>query len=216
MNESFAYGMWIAAVFSTGLFLAFLLSFLPPRGQVEWRNMGLVTAFLVALFTEMYGFPLTLYFLSGWLQSRYPQLDLFSHEAGHLWQTVFGITGNPHFEWLHAASIVLILASLILLAASWWVLYRARRHDRLATAGPYRLIRHPQYVAFLSIMVAFLIQWPTLLTLVMFPILVWMYARLARKEEQDALREFGNEYAAYAARTPAFFPRWRAARSQPS
>ncbi|MBI3041736.1 MAG: isoprenylcysteine carboxylmethyltransferase family protein [Betaproteobacteria bacterium] len=216
IGASYDYGLWTLVAVNSLVFIAFAFGFARPRNARDWRSFGAFSAFIIALFTEMYGFPLTLYFLSGWLQSRYPQLDLFSHEAGHLWQTVFGITGNPHFEWLHAASIVLILASLILLAASWWVLYRARRHDRLATAGPYRLIRHPQYVAFLSIMVAFLIQWPTLLTLVMFPILVWMYARLARKEEQDALREFGNEYAAYAARTPAFFPRWRAARSQPS
>ncbi|MBI3068612.1 MAG: isoprenylcysteine carboxylmethyltransferase family protein [Betaproteobacteria bacterium] len=211
---SYDYGLWTLVAVNSLVFIAFAFGFARPRTARDWRSFGAFSAFVVALFTEMYGFPLTLYFLSGWLQSRYPQLDLFSHEAGHLWQTVFGITGDPYFAWLHTASIVLVLASLILLAASWWVLYRARRHDRLATGGPYRLIRHPQYVAFITIMVAFLIQWPTLVTLVMFPILAYMYVRLAHREEHEVREQFGEEYARYAARTPAFFPRWSATRDQ--
>ncbi len=87
------------------------------------------------------------------------------------------------------------------------MLYEAQRTHTLAVTGPYARIRHPQYVAFVLIMSGFLLQWPTLLTLAMFPILVYMYVRLARREEREVLTEFGEEYARYAAKTPAFFPR---------
>jgi protein-S-isoprenylcysteine O-methyltransferase Ste14 len=87
------------------------------------------------------------------------------------------------------------------------VLYAAQRHHNLATSGPYARLRHPQYAAFVLIMFGFLLQWPTLVTLAMFPILVYMYVRLARREEEEALHEFGDAYRAYVARTPAFFPR---------
>jgi len=207
IGGSYDYGLWTLVAVNSLVFIAFAFSFARPRNARDWRSFGAFSAFIVALFTEMYGFPLTLYFLSGWLQSRYPQLDLFSHEAGHLWQTVFGMTGDPHLAQIHTASNVLILASLILLGVSWWILYRARRRNGLATTGPYALIRHPQYLAFMTIMFAFLLQWPTLLTLLMFPVLVYMYIRLARAEERAARVEFGDEYDRYAARTPSFIPR---------
>ena len=163
-------------------------------------------AFLVALFTEMYGFPLTIYLLSGWLSSRYLGLDLFSHEAGHLWETLLGWRGDPHLNPVHLLSNVLIGGGFILLASAWRVLYEAQRAHRLATTGAYAYVRHPQYVGFILIMLGFLLQWPTLPTLVMFPILVVMYVRLAGREEREALAAFGEAYARYAAHTPAFLP----------
>ena len=153
-----------------------------------------------------YGFPLTIYLLSGWLQSRYPGADVFSHEAGHLWHTLFGWKGDPHFDPLHILSFGFIGGGFILLASAWKVLYQAQRTHRLAITGPYAKIRHPQYVAFVLILFGFLLQWPTILTLLMFPVLVWMYVRLARREEWEAATEFGEAYALYAKKTPAFFP----------
>jgi protein-S-isoprenylcysteine O-methyltransferase Ste14 len=183
------------------------LSFTRPRTARDWRSFGAFVAFLVALFTEMYGFPLTIYLLSGWLSSRYPGLDLFSHEAGHLWETLLGWRGDPHLNPVHLLSNVLIGGGFILLASAWRVLYEAQRTHRLATTGAYAYVRHPQYVGFILIMLGFLLQWPTVPTLVMFPILVVMYVRLARREEREALAAFGDAYARYAANTPAFFPR---------
>jgi protein-S-isoprenylcysteine O-methyltransferase Ste14 len=150
---------------------------------------------------------LTIYLLSGWLGRRFPQLDPLSHDAGHLWHTLFGMKGNPHFDPFHILSNVFIFGGFILLSAAWEKLYRAQRSHKLATTGPYAYVRHPQYVAFITIMLGFLLQWPTLLTLLMFPVLVWMYVRLSRSEERDALAEFGDEYENYARITPRFFPR---------
>jgi protein-S-isoprenylcysteine O-methyltransferase Ste14 len=156
----------------------------------------------------MYGFPLTIYLLSGWLQSRYPNVDWLSHDAGHLLEMLFGWRTNPHFGPFHLLSFAFIGGGFWLLAAAWKVLYAAQRTRTLATAGPYARIRHPQYVAFVLIMFGFLVQWPTILTLAMFPVLVYMYVRLARREEHEAEAEFGAEYRRYAARTPAFIPHW--------
>jgi len=208
-----AYGLWFLVVLNSAVFIIFAFSFARPETPRDWRAFGAFSAFIVALFTEMYGVPLTIYLISGWLQARYPGIDLLSHDAGHLWLTLFGIKGDPHFGPLHLLSGVVIGGGFILLSAAWNKLYRAQRHHRLATAGVYGRIRHPQYVAFILIMLGFLIQWPTILTLVMFPLLVAMYVRLARSEEREAVRAFGAEYIAYEAAVPGWFPRlsnrWR-------
>ena len=202
-----AYGLWSLVIINSLIFIIFAFSFAKPKSPRDWRSFGAFSAFIVALFTEMYGFPLTIYLLSGWLQSRFPTLSLTSHDAGHLWWTLLGLKGDPHSNPLHLLSNIFILGGLILLGAAWQVLYKAQRNHTLAVTGPYAVIRHPQYVAFIVIMLGFLLQWPTILTLAMFPILVVMYVRLAHYEERQAVAEFGEQYVAYAARTPGFFPR---------
>jgi protein-S-isoprenylcysteine O-methyltransferase Ste14 len=200
------YGLWMLVILNSAIFLMFAFSFFKPQTGRDWRTFGAFAAFVVALFVEMYGFPLTIYLMSGWLQTKYPSLDLMSHNTGHLWSTLFGEKGDPHFGVLHIASYVFLGLGFYLLSAAWSVLYRAQRASRLATTGPYARIRHPQYVAFVMILLGFLLQWPTLLTLVMFPILVAMYGRLAVTEEREMRERFGAEFDAYAARTPRFIP----------
>ncbi|NIO76571.1 MAG: isoprenylcysteine carboxylmethyltransferase family protein [Armatimonadetes bacterium] len=207
-DTSPAYGLWTLVVINAAVFIIFAFSFTRPRTRHDWRALGGFSAFVVALFTEMYGFPLTIYLLSGWLQRRYPGLDIFSHGSGHLWETLLGSKGDPHMNPLHWISNLLIFGGFILLSAAWSVLYQAIRAGRLATTGPYAYLRHPQYLAFILIMVGFLFQWPTLLTLAMFPILVVVYVRLARSEEREVRAKFGPEYDRYAAITPSFIPRW--------
>jgi len=213
MDPMTDYGLWPLVIINSLIILIFAFSFFQPQTRREWRTFGTFAAFVVALFTEMYGFPLTIYLLSGWLTSRFPGINWFSHNSSHLLQTLLGWRGDPHFSPLHLISDAMVLGGLILLAASWKVLYRARRNFEIARTGPYARIKHPQYAAFIIIMLGFLIQWPTLPTLAMFPILVWVYQRLARREEKEALAEFGELYARYAETTPRFIPhiQWGAA-----
>lgn len=207
MSEIPAYGLWWLVIINSLVFIIFAFSFTKPGTARDWRSFGAFSAFIVALFTEMYGFPLTIYLLSGWLQSRYPGVDWLSHDAGHLLEILFGWRAYPHFGPFHVLSMIFIGGGFWLLASAWKVLYAAQRARTLATAGPYARLRHPQYAAFVLIMFGFLLQWPTVLTLAMFPVLTWMYVRLARREEQEVRAEFGEQYARYAAQTPAFIPR---------
>jgi len=206
-DASPAYGLWGLVLINSVIFIFFAFTFFKPQTSRDWRSFGAFSAFLVALFTEMYGFPLTLYFLSGWLQTRYPNIDWFSHDAGHLLEMMFGWKANPHFGPFHLLSFAFIFGGFLLISAAWRVLYEAQRNSGLATTGPYAYVRHPQYVGFILVMFGFLLQWPTLLTLAMFPVLAWMYLRLARAEEREVRTQFGDAYDRYAAKTPAWFPR---------
>ena len=203
------YGLWGLVALNSIIFIGFAYSFFKPVNLRDWRSFGAYSAFIVALFAEMYGFPLTIYLLSGWLGSRFPGVNLFGHDAGHLWWLLTGRHGDPHLGLLHLLSFVFIAAGFWLLSNSWHVLYHAQRRHDLATTGPYRLVRHPQYIGFVAIMFGFLLQWPTLLTLAMFPVLVLMYVRLAIAEERDSLAAFGQAWSDYAAVTPRFVPRRR-------
>jgi protein-S-isoprenylcysteine O-methyltransferase Ste14 len=202
-----AYGLWLLVVVNSAIFIIFAFSFFKPRAKRDWRSFGAFSAFLVALFTEMYGFPLTIYFLSGWLRSNYPGVDWLSHDAGHLPEMLFGWLANPHFGPFHFLSFAFIDVGFIVISGAWRVLYEAQRRHELATTGPYAYVRHPQYVGFILIMFGFLLQWPTLLTLVMFPVLVWMYVHLAHQEERETQAEFGDAYTRYVAQAPGFIPR---------
>jgi protein-S-isoprenylcysteine O-methyltransferase Ste14 len=212
MHPESGYGLWTLAVVNSVVFIAFAFSFARPLTRTDWRSFGAFSAFIVALFAEMYGFPLTIYLLSGWLAKHYPAVDLSSHDSGHLWHTLFGWRGDPHFDPMHVASYLLIAGGFWIVAAAWPVLYRAQRERLLATTGPYARVRHPQYTGFILILAGFLLQWPTLVTLAMFPVLVVMYVRLAHREEEAALAEFGASYELYARSTPRWIPRLGEAR----
>ncbi len=208
--EGYAYGMWVIAAFNLGLFLFFILSFIKPKKIKEWRNMGVVTAFLLALFTEMYGFPLTIYLLTGWMGEAYPVLQPYSHKYGHLWVVVFG---GSTFAWavVMGLSLLFLIAGYSLMSKGWRQIHGA--HAGLVTGGVYAYVRHPQYTGLFLLIVSFLIQWPTLLTVIMAPILLFAYVRLSLSEEADVIEQFGQEYLKYAVTKPMFFPslsQWKA------
>lgn len=209
MDTDATYGVWWLVLVNSVFFIVFALSFTRPRTGRDWRSLGAFSAFIVALFAEMYGFPLSIYLLSGWLARHYPEIDPFAHDTGHFWHILLRRPGPAHSDPLHIFSEVLVFVGLILLAVSWRVLYWAQRDRTLATTGPYAWVRHPQYTAFMMIMLGFLLQWPTFPTLLMFPVLVGLYILLAYEEEAEARVQFGEAYDRYAAVTPAFFPSWR-------
>jgi protein-S-isoprenylcysteine O-methyltransferase Ste14 len=202
-----AYGLWSLVLINSAIFIFFAFTFFKPKTMRDWRSFGAFSAFLVALFAEMYGFPLTIYLLSGWLQTRYPQIDWFSHDAGHLLEELLGWRANPHFGPFHLLSFAFIGGGFWLISVGWKALYEAQREHRLVTTGLYAYIRHPQYVGFILVMFGFLLQWPTLLTLAMFPVLAVMYVRLARSEEREAMATFGAQYERYMKQVPGFIPR---------
>lgn len=141
MNEAPAYGLWSLVAINSAIFILFAASFFKPASRQDWRTLGMFSAFVVALFTEMYGFPLTIYLLSGWLAERVPGVDLFSHDAGHLLELLFGWKANPHFGPFHLLSNLFIFGGFWLLAKAWPVLRgtesgQARLHRPLRTRPP--------------------------------------------------------------------------------
>ncbi len=204
-NISYDYGFWFLVVVNVALFGFFILSFLAPLRKREWRSVGVTLAFFVALFTEMYGFPLTIYIFTAVLGSRYPALNLFSHAGGHLWVVLLG-GGEKMLMIIHLISNGLVLIGFAVMWIGWKLIHGAEKE--LVTRGPYAYVRHPQYSGLFLVMLGMLIQWPTIITGLMFPVLLYVYYRLSKREEEDMLNIFGDEYRQYMERKPMFIPKW--------
>ncbi len=203
-NVSFAYGFWSLVIVNLALFVFFILSFLTPLKKREWRSMSVTIAFFVALFTEMYGFPLTIYILTALLGSKYPALNPFSHASGHLWLTFFG-GGAAMMTVIHIISNGLVIIGFAIMWNGWKLIHAAKAG--LVTDGPYAYVRHPQYSGLFIVMIGMLIQWPTIITALMFPVLIFVYYRLSKREESEMIKMFGDEYKRYMGKTPMFVPK---------
>lgn len=204
-----AYGSWWAVLGNSALFILLALTFVLPRSGRDWQSFGAFSVFIVAVFTEMYGYPFTVVLLPKWLGFELAGLKPVSHDYEHPWYSWLGLEGEPHRNPVHLLSDAVIAAGFVLLALASSVLSFARRRGELAKSGLYRRVRHPQYAALVTIMLGFLLQWPTLPTMVMFPLLAVMYVRRAEYEEREAANRFGDCWRAYALNTPRWFPKLR-------
>jgi protein-S-isoprenylcysteine O-methyltransferase Ste14 len=202
--DKYAYGLWGTVVFNILIFGIFTYSAFKPTTKKDWRTLGAFAAFMVALFSEMFGFPLTIYFLTSILGNKYPVLDPFTHLNGHLW-VAFAGGSTVVYSILHPLSNILIFGGLFVITFGWRGIHSA--NGELVTHGIYRFVRHPQYSGFTLMIIGFLIQWPTIITLIMAPILLVMYTKLAKKEEKKMIGLFGESYIEYRRQVPAFIPR---------
>ena len=199
------YGNWSAVITTTVIFLYFLFSLTRPRRPKEWRGAGLASAFFISLFTEMFGIPLTIYLLAPLLG-----LDpgIFGMRESHLLAYLLSQAGVVSLKAgvyiVMVLSTGLILLGFTFLAVGWKEVYRGE--GILVTDGLYANMRHPQYLGLIVIVVAFLFMWPTLPTLLLGPILIVMYIRQARREDEELKAAFGQEFIEYANHVPAVFP----------
>ena len=204
VRGDYAYGLWPVVIINVMLILGFALSFLAPKGKWEWRSLGVFTGFLVALFSEMYGFPLTIYLLTSVLGSKYPALNPFSHINGNLLQVFLG-GGAIVFGLIHLVSNGFMVVGIVIMGKGWKKIHAAGRE--LVTDGIYSRLRHPQYSGLFLVSIGLMIQWPTLVTLLLWPVMLLVYYRLAMKEERKMIELFGERYLQYRKSVPAFFPK---------
>lgn len=179
-------GRWDLLVISIIFFTAFLL-LIPFKKNVNWRTHGTYAAFIIALFTEMFGFPLTIYFISSYFSQLTFQNTFLDYMTSIGMPIGYIITGT----------------GLLFVIAGWRSIYRS---DGIVIKGPYRFLRHPQYLGFLLITGGWLIHWPTIPTIIMWPILLFLYYNLAKKEEKEMERRFGEKYEQYKQSVPMFIP----------
>ena len=196
------YGQWGFVLIILTVFIWFIFSFLKPKKKIEWRNSGIFGAFLIALYAEMYGFPLTIYVLSSVFGIDIP----FTHIGGHLWASLLGLGETGAMVEMMIGYFIIIIGG-ILVVAGWKKIYHAK--DKLATGGIYKYMRHPQYTGIILITIGMLVHWPTLITLLMEPILILAYYSLAKKEEKEMERKFGEAYQEYKSRVPMFLPSFK-------
>jgi len=200
-------GHWVLAAIMAVIASWILYKYIAPKSLKEWRNAGLIQAFIIALYAEMYGFPLTIYLLTSFFGLDVPWL----HMRGHLWATLLGL-GETGALVEMIIGLALVVLGLALIFRGWYLIYKAQKKDELITGGTYQYMRHPQYTGIFLALFGQLIHWPTAPTLVLFPFIVWAYYRLSRREEKAMISKFGEEYRTYMRKVPMFFPRieqWR-------
>jgi hypothetical protein len=206
LGVGLGYGHWGWVLFNVLSWLLVSFFLLRPRALREQLAWLLFALFLIDEFVELYGTPLTLSVFSRWV-AEYARSDQLAHRAGDLWRVLFGEGGQPPtFDFYHIGGGIMIFSGLAVLVLAWRALKVAQSSNVPATEWPYTIVRHPQYVALIVIMAGFIVQGPTIPTLSLFPFISYLYLRLARIEELEAVAKFGDTYRRYAAHTPRFIP----------
>jgi protein-S-isoprenylcysteine O-methyltransferase Ste14 len=177
-------GQWQLVAVNIAIFISFLIP-LSFRRKIDWKEYGLVIAFFISLFLEMYGIPLTIALVSNIIQPQIngPRIVLI---VPFLWV-------NLAFTIPMVYGTVLMIIGTVLLIFGWVTLYRNIKEDRLVTKGIYSISRNPQYLGFILVIAGWLVGWPTLLTVIFAPILIFVYLRLCWKEEAEIAQLPGFE-----------------------
>lgn len=196
------YGQWGIALIIITVFAWFILKYFRPKKKIEWKNAGILSAFIIALYAEMYGFPLTIYILTSVFGFDIP----FTHLEGHLWSSLLGFGAAGAIIEMMIGDFAMIIGGLLVITG-WKKIYKAK--DEFVADGIYKYMRHPQYIGIFLITVGALIHWPTIITLLMWPILTLAYYNLAKKEEKEMEIKFGETYQKYRRKTPMFLPSWK-------
>jgi methanethiol S-methyltransferase len=201
---------WLFVALNVAFFSIFLL-FISYRKKVTWQTSSVYVAFIVALFAEMFGIPLTMWFF----MSVFKLPDILNIEF-LLGQVIGqGLFIDIYHYVIFYTSKVLIEIGILIVIFGWKEIYYGVKKEALVTSGLYQYSRHPQYVGFLLVTGGLLLQWPNFFTVAIWPILVFMYSRLAKKEDQEVEKEFGEQFTKYKNSVPAFFPRIRRKKTVP-
>lgn len=203
MNQNIAHsGAWGIAIIMIVVASWIFYRYFAPKTWREWASAGVVQAFIIALYAEMYGFPLTIYFLA-----RFFGLDKYNLNA-NLWSSLIGL-GETGMIVSMLAGYFLLFIGIGIFIKGWHQLYQARQENRLITSGLYRFVRHPQYTGlFIGLFGEGVVHWPTLFSVGLFPLIVLAYYLLSRSEEKHVLEQFPDKYRSYQQEVPMFIPQY--------
>ncbi|SDG72039.1 methyltransferase family protein [Desulfosporosinus hippei] len=190
---------WLGVVFFIVLY-SFVLLFIPFYRKMDKKPAGTYLAFIIAFAIEMHGIPFSMYVISWIIGKKLPEGILW----GHTFVSTIGF-------WGMYINITCVIIALLLILNGWYNIYKRywskdAGKGSLVTNGVYRYIRHPQYTGLLLLSLGMIAEWATLPMLLLYPVMIVMYVRLARREEKDMLAEFGDEYWKYMKQTKMFIP----------